>query len=268
MNGYGVRQVTVVGRLEEVTLRVAPGSITAVVGGDGAGKSTLMRVLAGALAPDSGEVRTPPRENIGFVPTNAGSYPDLTVQENLRFVATAYGLSSAELTRAGVRVLHLTGLEDARGRLASQLSGGMRQKLAFALATVHRPELLVLDEPTTGVDPVSRVELWRMIAGAAAEGVHVVVATSYIDEAERATEVLALQDGRALLQGSPARLLDQVPGTVAELAAPVERSRAWRRGNRWHEWMPPGSDRGPGEPVEPDLEDAVLVASLRGEERA
>ncbi|MCB1272278.1 MAG: ABC transporter ATP-binding protein [Microthrixaceae bacterium] len=262
---FGVDHVTVAGRLDDVSLNLAPGTIVAVVGGDGAGKSTLMRVLAGALLVDSGRVRTPGPDRVGFVPTGAGFYPDLTVAENLRFAATAYRLGEVRFRGRRDYVLGLTGLGDFTERLAADLSGGMRQKLALALGTLHEPELLVLDEPTTGVDPVSRVDLWRIIADAAAGGVHVVLATSYIDEAERAGHVLALHAGRRLLEGAPSELTTAIPGVVSERHRPEERSRAWRRGTRWHEWTPAGLSVPGDEVAEPDLEDAVIVAALQRE---
>ncbi len=197
--------------------------------------------------------------------TGSGYYPDLTVAENLKFVATAYGLGSGELAERSDYVLALTGLGPFTERSAGDLSGGMRQKLALALGTLHRPELLVLDEPTTGVDPVSRVDLWRIIANAAASAVHVIVATSYIDEAERAAKVLALHEGTTLLEGVPAELASATPGALIELNEPMDRERAWRHGNQWREWLPDGVGEESGETVVPTLEDAVIVASLERE---
>ena len=198
---WGVRGLTVrYGRqtvLDEVTLEVEPGLVTAVIGGDGAGKTTLLRALAGVVRPVAGEVVRPTRRRIGFIAGAAGVYDDLTVDENVAFVAAVYGLSREERDRRIAHLLARTGLAGTGGRLAGRLSGGMRQKLAFALALLHDPELLVLDEPTTGVDPVSRAELWGMIAEAAAAGAAVVVSITYLDEARRAARILLLEDGRA-----------------------------------------------------------------------
>ena len=202
---WGVADLTVrFGRrraLDGVTLEVAPGEVAAVIGGDGAGKTTLVRVLAGVLAPTSGAVRRPAAERIGYLAATSGTYPDLTVDENLAFAATAYGLDPRVARERATELLERTGLDTARDRLAGRLSGGMRQKLGVVQALQHRPDLLVLDEPSTGVDPVSRADLWRLIAGAAGEGTAVVFTTSYGDEARRAGRVLALDAGRI---GDPA----------------------------------------------------------------
>jgi len=189
--------------LDGVSLEVRPGSVTVVVGGDGAGKTTLLRAMAGAARPRSGRVRRPDRREIGYISGSSGLYGDLTVDENVAFVGAAYGLSAAARDRRAADLLRRTGVEGVGGRLAGRLSGGMRQKLAFALAMLHEPRLLVLDEPTTGVDPVSRSEVWRLIAQAAADGAAVLVATTYIDEAERAAHVLVLDEGRAVAAGPP-----------------------------------------------------------------
>jgi ABC-2 type transport system ATP-binding protein/ribosome-dependent ATPase len=199
-SAWGVRDLTVRygarTALDGVSLE-APGSfVTAVVGADGAGKTTLLRALAGVIRPAAGSVRRPDRRRIGYVAGASGLYDDLSVDENVAFVAEAYGLTAGERETRIRRLLEQTGLTGTGGRLAGRLSGGMRQKLAFALAMLHEPELLVLDEPTTGVDPVSRAELWRLIAAAAAGGAAVVVSTTYLDEARRAATVVLLEDGR------------------------------------------------------------------------
>src|SRR5919108_3578159 len=171
---WGLDEVTVrfgsTTALSGVSLEMAPGGVTAVIGGDGAGKSTALRALAGLVPVDEGRVRRPPEERLGYLPETSGVYPDLTAAENLAFAATAHGIGGAELVRRSEVLLERTGLAAARDRLASRLSGGMRQKLGLAVALIHRPDLLVLDEPTTGIDPVSRAELWRLIADEAARG--------------------------------------------------------------------------------------------------
>ena len=186
-----------------MSLVAAAGQVTAVVGGDGAGKTTLLRCLAGAQAPGSGRVSRPDVRRIGYLPASSGLYPDLTVAENLAFRAAAYGLTAARAREQVAEYLDRAGLTAARDRLVGQLSGGMRQKLGMIAAMVHRPQLLVLDEPSTGVDPVSRSDLWWLIARAAAAGSAVVLSTSYLDEAERAGLVLALDAGRELATGTP-----------------------------------------------------------------
>ena len=227
--------------LAGVTVPVDPSRITAVVGGDGAGKSTCLEVLVGLLEPDAGTVQRPPKERLGYVPATAGLYTDLTVQENLDFSASAYRLSGREYRQKSGELLERTGLGPARDRLGGQLSGGMQRKLAVGMALLHAPELLVLDEPTTGVDPVSRAELWRLISGAAADGTAVAVTTTYVNEAARAVYVVLLDSGKVAASGSPAQILRSVPGALgttggAERPTPL----SWRRGASWRVWDPAG----------------------------
>ena len=206
--------------LDAVSVEVKPGAVTCVVGGDGAGKSTLLRAVAGVVRPHSGRVSRPALREIGFISGASGLYGDLTVDENVAFVGAAYGLGAAERARRAEALLRRTGVEGVGDRLAGRLSGGMRQKLAFALAMLHEPRLLILDEPTTGVDPVSRSEVWRLIAAAAADGAAVLVATTYIDEAERAEEVLVLDEGRAVAAGPPEAVAAALPRPAPERPAP------------------------------------------------
>src|SRR5215831_8321083 len=230
--------------LDHVTFRAVPGRVSAVVGGDGAGRTTLLRCLAGAHAVTSGRVRLPPPLRIGYLSAGSGTYPDLSVDENLAFRASAYQMPEATARERGNELLERAGLAGARDRLAGQLSGGMRQKLGVIAAMLHQPDLLVLDEPTTGVDPVNRADLWWLIARAAANGAAVVLATSYLDEAERAVDVLALDAGRVLGSGTPQEIIAAMPGTLRVSGTRPEgeaRRRAWRRGGRWRIWDPPGS---------------------------
>jgi len=232
VSGWGVSGLTVrYGRrtaLHDVTLDAPAGAVSAVIGGDGAGKTTLLRALAGVVRPAAGTVRSPARRRIGYVAGASGLYDDLTVAENVAFVAAAYGVRGAELEARLAELLERTGLDGIGDRLAGRLSGGMRQKLAFALAMLHRPELLILDEPTTGVDPVSRVDLWRLIAGAAAGGAGVVVSTTYLDEADRAAWVLLLDAGRVIAAGPPEAVAAALPPAAprSREAAPGSRGLA------------------------------------------
>ncbi|WP_062518479.1 ABC transporter ATP-binding protein [Demequina gelatinilytica] len=264
MAGWGARGLTIErgGRaaVADVTLTVEPGQIVAVVGGDGAGKTTLLRALAGAIAPTSGEVAAPALDRIGFMPTAAGVWRDLSVDENIAFVAAAHALSGEALRERRAALLAGAGLEHATDRLARNLSGGMRQKLAFSLAMLHRPELLILDEPSTGVDPVSRVDLWRMVSLAASQGAAVVMATTYLDEAERAHRVLVLDAGELLLEGTPADVLASVPGHVVESETPGDPARTWRRGRRYRVWSPEEPPQGSVRVA--DIEDAVVAAAI------
>ncbi len=255
--------------LDCVTLPVPQGQVTAVVGGDGAGKSTLLRCLAGALTPDSGTVRRPVKERSGYFPASSGIYPDLTVAENLDFRARGYGMSRQVARERAAEYLNRAGLAGASGRLAGQLSGGMRQKLAVIAAMLHHPDLIVLDEPTTGVDPVSRSGLWWLIARAAAEGCAIVLATTYLDEAERCASVLVLDSGTVLASGTAEKIVAAMPGSLRAVAARPEgeaAARSWRRAGTWRVWDPDSGrlDAGPTgrHVITPDLQDAVTVAAL------
>lgn len=207
---WGVQDVTVryhdTVALDGVSVTLRPGEVTAVVGGDGAGKSTLLKVLTGRVRVASGRVRRPALTRIGAMAEVPGVWADMSVDEHLSFNSDAYGLDPRRASQRADALLRRADLSDARDRLGGQLSGGMRQKLAVILALLHEPDLLVLDEPTTGVDPVSRAELWRLIGRAAAEGTAVLLATTYLEEAERAAEVLVLDAGESLLHGPPTEL--------------------------------------------------------------
>jgi ABC-2 type transport system ATP-binding protein len=251
--------------LDDVSLAVPAGQVTAVVGGDGAGKTSLLRCLAGAIRPDSGAVRGPGPERTGYLPASSGLYPDLTVTENLKFHASAYGLRAAAAQPRIAELTERAGLAAARGRLAGQLSGGMRQKLGVIAALLHEPDLLILDEPSTGVDPVSRSGLWSLIASAAASGAAVVLATTYLDDAQRAAQVLVLDAGRELAAGTPEHIVAEMPGSVVAAPTPpagVGAARAWRRGASWRVWSPADGSAASGDPVTADLQDAVTVAAL------
>ncbi|MFE6814475.1 ABC transporter ATP-binding protein [Streptomyces sp. NPDC057675] len=249
--------------LDDVTLTVVPGQVAAVVGGDGAGKTTLLRTLVHRVALTAGHVDAPAAATCGFMPTGAsGVWQDLTVEENISFVAAAHRMSGPKLAQRRDQLLKAAGLDRAWNRQAGALSGGMRQKLAFCLAVLHTPRLLVLDEPSTGVDPVSRVDLWRLVSRAAADGTAVVMATTYLDEAERASTCLVLDNGRTLASGPPSEVLALAPGTITSGNAPSgPRASSWRRGRATRSWHP-GPARQGETPVTPDMEDAVIALTL------
>lgn len=248
--------------LDRVSLRAEAGCVTAVVGGDGAGKTTLLRALVGRVPVHSGTVDAPPRERVGYLPASEGSWRGLTVAQNLDFVGGSYGMAAADLARRRAELLAATGLVEFADRPASQLSGGMRRKLGVCMAMLHEPELLVLDEPSTGVDPVSRVDLWALAAQAAARGTTVVMSTTYLDEAERARHVVVLDQGRTLASGTPGEIVADVPGAITRQAAAVRPEWAWRRGRSFRElWIdadPPSTTQ----PIAADLEDAVIARAL------
>lgn len=242
--------------LDRVCLDIERGRVHGVIGGDGAGKSTLLKVLVGLDVGQTGRMVLPPEERIGFVPSSGGIFSDLTVDENVEFVADAYGLRGWR-TRAD-ELLERAAIGGFGDQLAGRLSGGQRRKLAGCMALLPEPELLVLDEVTTGVDPVSRMELWRLVAGAAADGSAVVAATTYLDEAERMESVLLLHEGRALAAGSPASVIENAPGAVLDLDEPSDPRTAWRKGTRWRQWVPTGASS-----TSLSLEDAAIVLELR-----
>ena len=254
--------------LDHLTLPVEPSTVSIVVGGDGAGKSTLLRALVGLVRLSSGAARRPQKQEIGYIPATAGLYIDLTVDENVAFSAGAYGVRGPDLARRSTELLERIGLSDARTRLGGQLSGGMQRKLAVGMALLHRPAMLVLDEPTTGVDPVSRAELWRLISGAAAEGSAVAVATTYVDEAHRASTVVLLEQGRSIAVGSPSDIIAAVPGKLGVVESSEQpQGLSWRWGKSWRVWapsleLPPGA-----ESLQPNFEDAVMIAALSDERK-
>ena len=249
--------------LDDVSLLVEPGSVVAVVGGDGAGKTTLLRSLVGEVPLERGQVDAPSPMAIGYLPATSGSWPALTVAQNMDFVGGIYGLSGDALASRREELLDRAALQASAGRLAAQLSGGMRRKLGFCMAMLHNPALLVLDEPSTGIDPVSRVDLWRLVSEAAAAGAAVVMSTTYLDEAERAAGLLVLDGGRTLAGGTLADVLASFDGAVARTATPQRRAWAWRRGREFHEYWPTTAELPPDAvAVIPDLEDVVIALSL------
>lgn len=243
--------------LDGIDLDLQPGRVHAVVGGDGAGKSTLLRVIAGLALDHDGVVVLPPAERIGYVPAAGGIFGDLTVDENLEFTAQVYRVPDWR-DRAG-NLKNRAGLERFGDHLAGRLSGGQARKLAGSMAMLHEPELLILDEVTTGVDPVSRMDLWHLVASAAASGAAVLAASTYLDEAERSESVLLLHRGRVLGSGTPDEIISQIPGSVEECDSPTDVSRAWRRGRTWRQWNPGAAP----DPIHhATLEDAAIVLEM------
>jgi ABC-2 type transport system ATP-binding protein len=213
--------------LHELSFQVGDGELFGVVGPDGAGKTTLLRILAGILPPTDGDVRVlgwsmvsaseGPKSQLAYMPQRFGLYEDLTVDENLSFYADLYRVPRSERPARLERLFHFSGLGPFRGRLAGNLSGGMKQKLALSCCLIHEPTLLLLDEPTFGVDPVSRRELWLILHEMVARGVTLVVSTSYLDEAERCDRVLLLNEGRLMEMDTPGRLVATLPGVLVEV---------------------------------------------------
>ena len=246
--------------LRSVGLQLQPGQVHAVVGGDGAGKTTLLKVLAGIGLDADGIIQIPGPGRIGYVPPDGGVFGDLSIDENMEFVADAYRLE--DWRERAAALLSRSSIDRFGDRLAGKLSGGQRRKLAGSMALLPRPDLLVLDEVTTGVDPVSRMDLWRLVASAAADGAAVVVATSYLDEAERAGHVLLLHDGRSLAAGTPETVMSTMRGSVTTVATPSNPATSWRRGRRWREWDPEATAVSPNGVT---LEDVAIVAELNAE---
>lgn len=261
---YG-RQVA----LADFSASFPAGQVTALVGADGAGKSTVLRLLAGQVRADGERWRPPDGVRLGYQAATGAGWPSLTVRENLEFVCRIHGVSTSASRTTDL--LEAAGLAPFTDRLARRLSGGMRQKLGFVLATLHAPELLLLDEPTTGVDPASRSQLSTLIAAAAAEGAAVVLSTSYLDEAERAHQLFLLHAGRTLAAGTPADVRAASPGQVrtagkagagaAGVPSGVPARWRWQRGACQCWWQPAAT----GTAEVPDLENAAIAYALHAE---
>lgn len=213
--------------IDDVSLEVRAGEMFGLIGPDGAGKTTTIRLACGLLAPDAGAVRIfghDPVKARGAVTTRVGYfsqkfslYGDLTIDENIAFFAEIHGLTRYADRRT--RLLDMMQLTAFRDRLADRLSGGMKQKLALACTLVHEPDVVLLDEPTTGVDPVSRREFWRLLSAFLGQGITIVMATPYLDEAERCSRVALVSGGRLLALDSPGRLRQAFPDDVVEVIA-------------------------------------------------
>lgn len=210
--------------IDDLTLSIGKGEIFGIVGADGAGKTTLLRMIIGILEPTAGRITLlgsdkaeQVKSRIGYVPQKFSLYGDLTVRENIAVMGALYGADRETVAERGSAMLAFTNLLPFADRLADNLSGGMKQKLALAAALMHRPEVFFLDEPTTGVDPVSRREFWQALYQLNKDGMTVVVSTPYMDEAELCTTVAFLSEGRVVACGSPADLKAAYPYHVLEL---------------------------------------------------
>jgi ABC-2 type transport system ATP-binding protein len=209
----------------ELSLSVERGEMFGLIGPDGAGKTTTIRLVCGLLRADTGSVRVldldPVRDHrrmtgsVGYLSQRFSLYGDLTIDENIAFFAEIHGVRDYRARRD--RLLEMTQLAPFRTRLADRLSGGMKQKLALACTLVHEPALIVLDEPTTGVDPVSRREFWKLLSEFLSQGITIVMATPYLDEAERCSRVALLHEGRLLALDRPDALRATLPGALFEV---------------------------------------------------
>jgi ABC-2 type transport system ATP-binding protein len=219
-----------------LNLKVRAGEMVGLVGPDGAGKTTTIRMLCGALSPTSGSIQVAgyevprqvelAREDTGYLAQNFSLYGDLTVSENLRFFGSVFDLPDDEIEQREARLLKFAGLTDFADRPAQALSGGMQKKLGLATALIHDPKVLLLDEPTGGVDPVARQEFWHLLIGLLRSGSAVLVSTPYMDEAMRFNRVIFMDKGRALLEGPPRELILRLTGRILELdARPQEAAR-------------------------------------------
>ncbi|HUN95775.1 MAG TPA: ABC transporter ATP-binding protein [Bradyrhizobium sp.] len=216
-----------------LSFSVGRGEIFGLVGPDGAGKTTTMRMLAGVLPPDGGRiiidgidiVADPEqgKQHISYMPQRFGLYEDLTVDENIRFYADLFEVAAGLREERAQRLLAASGMSQFRSRLAGQLSGGMKQKLGLTCALVHTPRILMLDEPTTGVDPVSRRDFWRILYGLREEGVTILITTAYLDEAERCNRLALLHSGRVLYCDTPTALKEHMPGAVIAVSSSAGR---------------------------------------------
>ena len=220
--------------VEDMSFTVGAGEIFGLVGPDGAGKTTVMRMLAGVMQPDSGAITIdgvdviadPERvkRHLSYMPQRFGLYEDLTVEENIRFYADLFEIPNRLREARVAPLLAASNMGPYLKRLAGQLSGGMKQKLGLICALVHTPTVLLLDEPTTGVDPVSRRDFWRILYALRESGVTILISTAYLDEAERCTRLALLHHGRLRYCDTPRRLKERMPGALVAIASPEPRA--------------------------------------------
>lgn len=283
------------------SLQVEAGEIVGLVGPDGAGKTTTMRLLCGILALDAGSARVAGQDvsaapeavkaRIGYLPQRFSLHRDLTVDENIRYVADLYEVPAGTWEQRRDELLEITYMSRFRKRLAGRLSGGMRQKLALICTLIHRPEVVFLDEPTTGVDPVSRRDFWQILHDLPRQGVTILVSTPYMDEAARCHRVAFMHHGRILAADTPKGLVATVQGSILEVRCSPQRTarEALKQdpriesvevfGDRLHVVLRPGADASavgeavaPSgaalqsvEPASPSLEDAFLALLAAGD---
>ena len=225
------RRYGAVTAIEKLTFEVRAGEMFGLIGPDGAGKTTTIRLTGGLLAPDAGRIRVFGRDpvaahrvitgEVGYLSQRFSLYGDLTIDENIAFFAEIHGVKGYAAARD--RLLDMTQLTPFRARRADRLSGGMKQKLALACTLVHEPRILLLDEPTTGVDPVSRREFWKLLSEFLSRGLTIVMATPYLDEAERCARVALLHEGRLLALDEPSRLQAVMAGQLLEVMTDLPR---------------------------------------------
>ncbi|MCL1864244.1 MAG: ABC transporter ATP-binding protein [Spirochaetes bacterium] len=220
--------------VDKLSFQVQKGEIFGIVGPDGAGKSTLLRMLSGIMEPDAGEIkindkvfkenRYKIKENLAYMPQRFGLYEDLTVEENIIFFGRLFGVSRREIKKRIPALYEFSRLEPFKDRLAGKLSGGMKQKLGLACSLIHSPDLILLDEPTNGVDPVSRREFWKILYNLLSDGVTIVVSTAYLDEAERCNRVSMMSEGRFIRSGTPLEIKSSIGGLMLEIIT----ANVWR----------------------------------------
>lgn len=273
-----VKRYDKVEALRGVSFSVNRGEMFGLIGPDGAGKTTAIRAICGLLHVDAGSIRVlgqdPVKQHrqvtgsVGYLSQRFSLYGDLSIDENIAFFAEIHGVSDFQARRD--RLLEMTQLTRFRDRLADQLSGGMKQKLALACTLVHEPQVILLDEPTTGVDPVSRREFWKLLSQFLAQGITILMSTPYLDEAERCSRIVLLHEGRVLALDQPANLRASLPGTLFELIVPSPREALDRLagrpaitsaqvfGDRLHVWI----DDGDADAATRSVTSAVTAAGL------
>jgi ABC-2 type transport system ATP-binding protein len=268
--------------LKGVSFHINRGEMFGLIGADGAGKTTTIRLLCGLIHADEGEIRLlghhPVRDHraltasVGYLSQRFSLYGDLSIDENIAFFAAIHGVTDFHTRRD--RLLDMTQLTPFRTRLADRLSGGMKQKLALACTLVHEPAIILLDEPTTGVDPVSRREFWKLLSQFLEQGITILMSTPYLDEAERCHRIALLHEGEVLALDEPGRLRASLPGRWFEVVVPDPRAAAARLaevadgprtyvfGDRLHVWYTRTADSDPRAPLDRTLADAAITPSM------
>jgi ABC-2 type transport system ATP-binding protein len=269
-----VKRYGAVEALRGVSFSVERGEMFGLIGPDGAGKTTAIRAICGLLHIDAGSIRVLDKDpiaqhrdvtgTVGYLSQRFSLYGDLSIDENIAFFAEIHGVNDFHGRRD--RLLEMTQLTRFRDRLADQLSGGMKQKLALACTLVHEPQVILLDEPTTGVDPVSRREFWKLLSQFLAQGITILMSTPYLDEAERCSRIALLHEGKLLALDQPARLRAGLQGTLFEvivesprealdrLSAQRDVASAQVFGDRLHVWISQG---------ESQAAEAILASAIR-----